>query len=84
VPNQLTAEDYQLVDLATKHECYSHRHWPREVLRAIVSAEVIPPSCEQRSAAPRFRRRLRDIRLRLGLRRLKTRPSSGEDLAATA
>jgi hypothetical protein len=84
VPNQLTPEDYEMVNLATRHECYTHRHWPHEVLRAIVGAEVIPPAHGQHRAAQPAGRRLRGIRLRLRLSRLRSRPAPCEDLAVSA
>ena len=76
MPNQLTAEDYEMVNLATKHECYSHRHWPHDVVRAIVSAEVIPPASAPHRAAPHHGRRLRGIRSRLRLARTSLRTTS--------
>ena len=84
MPKQLTAEDYEIVDLATRNERYTHRHWPHDVLRAIVGADVIPPTREQRRAAPPTGRRLRGIRLRFRLARLRNRPAPGEDIAVSA
>lgn len=84
MPNQLTAEDYQMVELATKHECYTHRLWPHDVIRAIAGAEIIPPAGEQHRAAQPTGRRLRGIRSRLRLTRSRARLSSGEDLRAAA
>ena len=55
----LTHEDLVRVTLATRGECYAHRRWPGEVVKAFASARVIaagePPS---RDAPARLFRRV--------------------------
>ena len=37
----LTSEEVIQVSLATRGECYAHRRWPEEVVRAFAAAEVV-------------------------------------------
>ena len=37
----LTPEEVVQVSLATRGECYAHRRWPEEVVRAFAAAQVI-------------------------------------------
>ena len=37
----LTTEEMVQVSLATRGECYAHRRWPEEVVRAFATAPVI-------------------------------------------
>jgi hypothetical protein len=72
--NQMTAEEYMRVELATKHESYSHRYWPQEVVRAIAGAEINPAAQPPRRSAPAgLSRRLKGVRSRLRLARLRRR-----------
>ena len=58
----LTTEEMVQVSLATRGECYAHRRWPEEVVRAFAAAEVITAREAQEGRAPHsprlFRRML--------------------------
>jgi hypothetical protein len=41
MPIQLSHDQVVAVNLATKSESYSHRHWPNEVLEAFTQAHVV-------------------------------------------
>jgi hypothetical protein len=49
---QLTPEEVSAVDLATKGESYAHRHWPPEVVRAVIDAALVRAG-DTRPAEPR-------------------------------
>ena len=52
---RLTPEEVSAVNLVTKGESYSHRHWPEDVVRAFASATVVTAGAWQRQAADRTR-----------------------------
>ena len=71
---QMTAEEYMRVQLATKHESYTHRHWPQEVVRAIAGAELNPVAQPPRRPAPAgLSWYVKSVRSRLRLARLRRR-----------
>ena len=37
---RLTPDEVSAVALATKGESYAHRHWPEEVVRAVINASM--------------------------------------------
>lgn len=51
----LTSEEVVRVSLVTRGECYAHRRWPVEVVKAFASAEVITTREPQNRAATRTR-----------------------------
>ena len=52
----LTPEEVVQVSLATKGECYAHRRWPEEVVRAFAVAEVVTAKeAQEGRPAPRPR-----------------------------
>lgn len=48
----LTPEEDTAVNLVTKGESYSHRHWPQEVVRAVINADLAQAG-ETRPGEPR-------------------------------
>ena len=57
----LTPEEVVQVSLATRGECYAHRRWPEEVVRAFAVAEVVTAKEAQEGRAahrPRLFRRV--------------------------
>lgn len=57
----LTPEEVVQVSLATRRECYAHRHWPEEVVKAFAAAQVITNREPQEGRAdhhPRLFRRV--------------------------
>ena len=52
---RLTPEEVSAVNLVTKVESYSHRHWPEDVVRAFATAPVVTAGVRQRQAADRTR-----------------------------
>ena len=76
VQKQLTPEEVSAVDLATKGESYSHRHWPPEVVRAVINAGIVKAG-DARPAEPyRAATRVKTLRACLhamrGARRRRT------------
>ncbi len=49
---RLTPEEVSAVNLVTKGESYSHRHWPPEVVRAVINADLVK-AADGRPAEPR-------------------------------
>ena len=50
---RLTPEEVLAVNLATKGESYSHRHWPEEVVKAVINADPVEAGDTQ-PAEPRL------------------------------
>ena len=73
---QLTPAEVSAVALATRGESYSHRHWPPEVVRAVIAADLIKAGegrrAEPRRAATRFQSLGARLRAKLGGRRRST------------
>ena len=73
---RLTPEEVTAVTLATKGESYSHRHWPEEVVRTIVKADLVKASdgqpAEPRRAAIRVKALRARLRAMVGGRRRRT------------
>jgi hypothetical protein len=73
---RLTPEEVSAVNLVTKGESYSHRHWPEEVVKAVINADlveagdVLPP--EPRRAAIRVRALRVRLRAMIGARHRRT------------
>ena len=79
---QLTPEEVSAVALATKGESYSHRHWPEEVVRAVINADLVKAG-DGRPAEPRRAAvRVKALRARLRARLMARRGRAG-GLAAT-
>jgi hypothetical protein len=62
MPRPLTFEERVAVRLALKGESFNHRHWPREVTRALSAADVVPAKTLAANRAP-LRERLLAIPL---------------------
>ena len=61
MPKPLTSDEVTRVSLVTRRECYAHRHWPEEVVRAFAAARVITNREAQEGRAdhrPRLFRRV--------------------------
>jgi hypothetical protein len=73
---QLTPEEDTAVNLFTKGESYSHRHWPPEVVRAVIKADLVKAGdgrpAEPRRAAIRVKALRARFRAMLGGRRRRT------------
>ncbi len=85
MPNQISAEDYHRVQLATTRESHTHRCWPQEVVRAFAAVELPAQAAEGRTARPgRLGRRIKVVRARLRLNRLKSRRAQSGGIVAAA
>jgi hypothetical protein len=73
---QLTPEEDSAVNLVTKGESYSHRHWPEEVIRAVIAAHIVKAGdvrpAEPRRAATRVKALRARLRAMVGSRRRRT------------
>ena len=79
---QLTPEEVSAVNLATKGESYSHRHWPPDVVSALIKADLVKAG-DTRPAEPRRTAiRVKALRARLRAKLMGRRGRTG-GLAAT-
>jgi hypothetical protein len=80
---RLTPEEVSAVDLATKGESYAHRHWPTEVVRAVIDADLVKAG-DGRPAEPRRAAiRVKALRARLRARLMARRGRTGGLVATT-
>ena len=82
VQKRLTPAEVATVDLATKGECYAHRHWPEEVVRAVIAAHIVKAGDVRPAEPRRAATRVKALRARLRARLMRHRGRAG-DLAAT-
>ena len=79
---RLTPEEVSAVNLATKGESYAHRHWPEEVVRAVLAAHIVKAGDVRPAEPRRAATRVKALRARLRARLMRRRGRAG-DLAAT-
>ena len=70
---RLTPEEVAAVALATKGESYAHRHWPEEVVRAFINADLVRAGDGQPAEARRTTVRVKALRARLRAMRMARR-----------
>ena len=79
---RLTPEEVTAVDLATKGESYSHRHWPPGVVRAVIAADIVKAGDTRPEEPRRAAVQLKALRARLHAIR-RARRGRTVDLGAT-
>ena len=79
---RLTPAEVAAVGLATKGESHSHRHWPPEVVRAVIAADIIKAGEGRRAEPSRAAIRFQSLGARLRAM-LMGRRRSTRALAAT-
>jgi len=83
VSRQITPEEDTAVNLVTKGESYSHRHWPPEVVRAVINADLVEVGDTQPAEPRRAAARVQALRARLYAMRRARRRRTGA-LATTS
>ena len=79
---RLTPAEVAAVALATKGESYAHRRWPEDVVRAVITADLVRAGDGQPAEPRRAALRLKALRARLRARLMGRRGRTG-GLAAT-